>query len=134
MATNTFSAFYFESWIGLAVLFMMWSIVINVTVTWAFARQVTTVTDKGGPMKIDLTQPNPTIDAVDLGKTLGLELAAVIELMREGAITSRFETGVDEDAGTYRLTFWYEGTKARFTCDADGKVIKTSCVTANRPL
>lgn len=85
-------------------------------------------------MKIDLTQSNPTIDAVDLGKTLGLEPAVVLELMRDGAITSRFETGVDEDAGTYRLTFWYEDTKARFTCDADGNVTKTSCVTSKRPL
>lgn len=83
-------------------------------------------------MKIDLTQASPTIDAADLGKMLDLHPAEVITLMREGAITSRFETGTDEDAGTHRLTFWYDGTRLRFTCDSAGEVLKTSRSTATR--
>lgn len=79
-------------------------------------------------MKIDLTQPNPTIDATDLAAVFDLDPAEVLQLMREGAITSRFETGVDEDAGSHRLTFWHGLRRVRFTCDASGEVVKTSRV------
>lgn len=83
-------------------------------------------------MKIDLTQANPTIDASDLAHVLDLAPADVMELMRDGAITSRFETGVDDDAGTYRLTFWYRDRKVRFTCDGTGEVVKTLRTSARR--
>ncbi|MGJ8615358.1 MAG: DUF6522 family protein [Sulfitobacter sp.] len=83
-------------------------------------------------MKIDLTQPNPTIDAVDLGKMLDMDPADVMALMKSGAITSRLETGVDEHAGTHRLTFWHGETKVRFTCDAQGNVVKTTRTTSQR--
>ena len=81
-------------------------------------------------MKIDLSKPEPTINAADLASALDLAPAQVKEFMRLGAITSRFETGVGEDAGTHRLTFWYAHTKLRFTCDADGTVLKTSRISA----
>ena len=81
-------------------------------------------------MKIDLTQPNPTVDAADLAGLLDIEPAEVIELMRVGKITSRFETGIDEDAGSHRLTFWFGGIRVRLTCDATGTVVKTSRVKA----
>ncbi len=77
-------------------------------------------------MKIDLSKSEPVIDAADLALALKLEPQQVMDLMREGAITSRFETGVDDHAGTFRLTFTYAGTKVRFTCDADGHVLKTA--------
>ncbi len=40
---------------------------------------------------------------------LGLEPFQVQRLMREGKLTSRFERGVDEDDGRYRLTFFHGG-------------------------
>lgn len=83
-------------------------------------------------MKIDLTHESPTINAADLGPLLGVSASDVLALMREGSITSRFETGVDEDAGTHRLTFWYGDLRLRFTCDAKGNVFKTSRNTAKR--
>lgn len=83
-------------------------------------------------MKIDLTQDMPTIDAKDLAPSLDLDPAQIQDLMRSGAITSRFETGIDEHAGTQRLTFWYDDIKVRFTCDAEGLVLKTSRVKAKR--
>ena len=83
-------------------------------------------------MKIDLTRPTPTIDAKDLGEVLDLDPAKVLGLMRDGAITSRFETGVDEDEGAYRFTFWYDDIQVRFTCDATGTVFKTSRIKAKR--
>jgi hypothetical protein len=45
--------------------------------------------------------------------------------MRAEEITTRFETGVDEDAGRIRLTFFYNTKKVRLTCSEDGTVLKT---------
>lgn len=84
-------------------------------------------------MKIDMTAPSPTIDAADLGKLLDLAPADVIAQMRAGAITSRLETGVDEHAGTYRLTFSYGHARVRLTCDADGTVTKTRRTRSSPP-
>ena len=79
-------------------------------------------------MKIDLSQKEPMIDAEDLAGALDLKPEQVMEFMRDKAITSRFETGIDEDAGTHRLTFWHGATMVRFTCDDAGTVLKTSRV------
>lgn len=85
-------------------------------------------------MKIDLSQPEPIVDSIDLARVFNLSPEQVKKLMRAGDITSRFETGVGEDAGTHRLTFWHDQTKVRFTCDAAGNVLKTARInTAKRP-
>lgn len=67
-----------------------------------------------------------TVDAADLGPLLGLAPAEVPEKMRNGEITSRFESGIDDDAGRFRLTFYYDEKRIRLTCDADGTVLSTS--------
>jgi hypothetical protein len=77
-------------------------------------------------MKVDLTGTVATIDADDLGPLLGLPPEDVPLKMREGKITSLSETGVDEDEGQWRLTFWYEGRRVRLVCDAAGNVLKTT--------
>ncbi len=80
-------------------------------------------------MKIAMKDGQPVIDAGDLGPLLGLEPAAVQDGMRRGEITSRYETGQDEDAGRFRLTFFYAGTRLRLTCAEDGTVISRSKAT-----
>jgi hypothetical protein len=77
-------------------------------------------------MKIDLSQSQPLVDAADLARVFDLTPEEIKGFMRNGDITSRFETGVGDDTGTHRLTFWHNQTKVRFTCDADGNVLKTS--------
>lgn len=76
-------------------------------------------------MKVNRTQEGATVEVEDLGHLLGLEPARVPELMRAGEITSQFEQGIDEHAGTFRLTFWYAGKRVRLTCDDAGTVLKT---------
>lgn len=76
-------------------------------------------------MKIEIDQGQPVIDAQDLGKLLGLDPADVQVKMREGQITSRFETGEGEDAGRFRLTFFFGDQRVRLTCAEDGEVIST---------
>tara|TARA_R110002051_G_scaffold68059_2_gene122740 strand:+ start:4317 stop:4574 length:258 start_codon:yes stop_codon:yes gene_type:complete len=77
-------------------------------------------------MKIDLTNGQATVDAADLGPLLGLAPADVPAKMRSGDITSRAETGVDADAGRFRLIFYYQNKRVRLTYDGDGAVISTS--------
>ncbi len=78
-------------------------------------------------MKIEIIDDQPVIDAHDLGPLLGLEPAVVQAKMRQGEITSKYELGQDEDAGRFRLTFYYAGKRVRLTCAQDGTVISTIC-------
>ena len=76
-------------------------------------------------MKIKMNNGQPVIDARDLGKLLDLDPAEVQAKMRKGDITSKFEIGQDEDAGRFRLTFYFNGKRLRLTCSEDGEVIST---------
>lgn len=74
------------------------------------------------------------VDAGMLADAFGLSPRAVPALMREGKITSRCETGVDADAGTFRLTFFHAGRACRFTVDGAGAILKrTSFDAPSRP-
>lgn len=64
------------------------------------------------------------IDAALLAAAFGLSQDAIKARMREGAITSRCETGVEEDSGRWRLTFHHAGRACRFTVDEAGNVLK----------
>ncbi|RFP90225.1 hypothetical protein DZK27_03660 [Rhodobacteraceae bacterium 63075] len=76
-------------------------------------------------MKIEMQDGQPIIDAADLADLLGLTPETVQGRMRDGRITSLFETGEGEDAGKMRLTFFHAGTRVRLTCCEDGTVLKT---------
>ncbi|WP_299784824.1 DUF6522 family protein [uncultured Marivita sp.] len=76
-------------------------------------------------MKVEIDNGQPVIDAHDLGPLLGLDPAEVQDKMRAGQITSTYETGQDEDAGRFRLTFYHAGKRVRLTCDTDGTVLST---------
>jgi hypothetical protein len=84
-------------------------------------------------MQINMKNGQPVIDAHDLGPLLGLEPAQVPEKMRSGEITSRFETGAEEDAGRVRLTFYYDGMRIRLTCGPDGSVVSTTRTPVRKP-
>lgn len=83
-------------------------------------------------MKVRRTEHGLTVDAVDLGPLLGIPPAEVPAKMRAGAITSQSETGVGEDEGRIRLTFWYDGQRLRLVCDTAGNVLTTSRAPARR--
>ena len=68
------------------------------------------------------------VDAAVIGKGLGLEPSLVQARMREGKITSLCEHGLAEDAGRYRLTFFYESRRFRLLVDEEGNVIRRSLV------
>lgn len=63
------------------------------------------------------------IEAPVLAAALGWTEDAVRAGMRDGTITSRCETGLDADAGRWRLTFHHEGRACRFVVDAVGNIL-----------
>jgi Family of unknown function (DUF6522) len=66
------------------------------------------------------------IDAGLVGAAFGIDAASVQSRMRTGEITSRCETGIDEDAGRFRLTLFCGGRALRLTVDADGNILSRS--------
>lgn len=63
------------------------------------------------------------VDAGVIGAAFAVEPALVPELMRSGEITSRCETGIDEDAGRFRLVFLHDGRALLLTVDEAGTVL-----------
>lgn len=76
-------------------------------------------------MKIDMRTGQPVIDATDLAGLLDLTPDEVRDRMRDGRITTRLETGADDDAGKMRLSFFHGDLRVRLTCSEDGTVLKT---------
>lgn len=76
-----------------------------------------------------------SVDADIVGRGLGLKPQEVLRLMREGAITSICEKGVDDDAGYHRLTFFYRGRRLRLIVEDSGRVVRHSLIDfGDRPL
>ncbi|MET4702252.1 hypothetical protein ABIE65_005307 [Constrictibacter sp. MBR-5] len=73
---------------------------------------------------VDRQNGDFVIDAALLADAFGLSQGEIKVRMRDGAITSRCETGVGEDAGCWRLTFHYGDRACRFIIDDAGKVLK----------
>lgn len=73
-----------------------------------------------------------TVDAAILADAFGVAAKDVPSLMRSGTITSRSETGVDADAGRWRLTFFHEGKVFRLTVDDTGQILGRARFDASR--
>ena len=69
-----------------------------------------------------------TVDAEIVGKALSIDKSLVQPLMREGKITTLSEHGIDDDAGTCRLTFFYQSRRARLIVGERGQVIRLSSI------
>jgi hypothetical protein len=76
--------------------------------------------------EIEIQDGTIQIDASVLGRSLGLDPSRVPELLRNGAITSRCERGIDEDEGRFRLTFFHAGQRLRLVVDAAGRILQRS--------
>jgi len=63
-----------------------------------------------------------------IAEGLGVPVVELPGLLRSGAITSRSELGVDEDAGRHRLTFFHRGRRLRLIVGSDGCVIRRMVV------
>jgi hypothetical protein len=75
------------------------------------------------------------VDAALLGELLNLPPSRVPGLMREGAITSVCERGVDEHDGEFRLTFFHANRRARVSTDLSGQILRRSVIDfGDRPM
>ena len=68
------------------------------------------------------------VSAEVIGKALGIDKGLVHPLMREGKITTLSEHGIDADAGTCRLTFFYQSRRARLTVTDRGQILRLSSI------
>ncbi len=75
-----------------------------------------------------------TVDAEIVGRAFGLPPAEVPSKLRAGQITSRCETGVDEDAGRWRLTFYCGGKALRLVVDENGTILTRATFPAHAPV
>jgi hypothetical protein len=66
------------------------------------------------------------IDVAILQDAFGLSQDEIKVRMRNGAITSRCEAGIDEDAGRWRLTFHHDNRACRFIVDEAGTVLTSA--------
>jgi len=78
--------------------------------------------------KIQFDANTFSVDAALLGESLALEPSLLQVRMHERKITSISERGADEDAGRYRLTFFYENRRVRLIVDEEGNVIRRSLI------
>ena len=63
-----------------------------------------------------------TVSATLVAEGFGLTEDALRALLRSGIVTSRWEKGEAEDAGRYRLNFFYGNRVLRLTVDAGGNL------------
>ncbi len=74
--------------------------------------------------RVEPSQDGFVVDATLLAEAFEIAPDAVQPLMRKGEITSRSETGIEEDAGRSRLTFHYRDRAVRFVVDQSGTILK----------
>ncbi len=84
--------------------------------------------------RIEFANGSVQIDAADLARALQISTDALKHGMRDGKITSQFERGEGEDAGTVRLTFYSAIRRVRVTADGRGNVLECNVVVAGKPL
>ena len=83
--------------------------------------------------QIDIGPDGVQIDAQIVAKALKLTPQALQSGMRDGTVTSLFETGEGADAGRMRLTFYSDTRRARITADTNGAVLSCTAVDYKRP-
>lgn len=66
------------------------------------------------------------LDAALIAADLDLDCMGVLEAMRVRRLTAVCERGVAEDAGRYRVTFYYGNIRLRLIVDADGQIAERS--------
>lgn len=75
-------------------------------------------------MKLTVNGTGVEVAAEDLAPLLELEPSELRRRMRDGAVTSIYEIGQDEDAGRFRVTFRSADWRVRLTCAHNGTVLK----------
>lgn len=83
---------------------------------------------------IGFTDGAVNIEAQLIATGLRLDPAQVLPALRAGLLTGVCERGLEQDAGRFRLTFFYNGRGLRLTVDAQGKVLERLTLRLRRSL
>jgi hypothetical protein len=84
---------------------------------------------------VEIRDDEFVVDAALVGELLRLPVSRVQTLMRSGGITSSCERGIGEDAGEFRLSFFYGNRRARLNTDLAGRVLRKSAIDfGDRPI
>jgi hypothetical protein len=81
---------------------------------------------------VEFTDGGVNVEARLIAPDLGLDPAEVLSAMRAGDLTAVCERGLEQDAGHYRLTFFYAGKRLRLTVDAQGQVLQRATARLRR--
>ena len=73
---------------------------------------------------VSVTSDGFTVEAEVIAAGFGLDPAEVPGMLRDRRITSRCETGTDEHAGRFRLTFYHDTRALRLTVDTRGTILQ----------
>ncbi len=73
--------------------------------------------------KVTISTDGFVVDAEIVGAAFNFAPADVPAKLRAGEITSRCETGVDDDVGRWRLTFYSGGRALRLIVDEAGTIL-----------
>lgn len=77
---------------------------------------------------VQIEDRDVVVDAATVGKALGVDASVVHPLIRAGEITTVLERGIDGDAGTYRITFFYRNRRARLVVSDKGEILRRSTI------
>lgn len=77
---------------------------------------------------LDMGEQGVTIDARVIAQGLGMDPAVVLFRIREGAITTICERGIDADEGRHRLTFFHGSRLLRLVVDQQCNIVRRSIV------
>ncbi|OOY08498.1 MULTISPECIES: DUF6522 family protein [unclassified Thioclava] len=83
---------------------------------------------------VSFTTDGFTVDAELVGRVFGLPPADVLAKLRDGEVTSRCEAGVDDDAGRWRLTFYFGGRALRLVVDENGTILSRGTFPSHAPV
>jgi hypothetical protein len=87
------------------------------------------------PRDIEFNDGAFVVDAGLLSELLDVSASRVPILMRDGAITSVCERGVDDHEGEFRLSFFHRNRRARLSMDLTGRIIRRSTIDfGDRPI
>lgn len=83
-------------------------------------------------MTVEIANGDLLIDAELLSELLAIPIEDVAPLMRNLAITSVCEKGIDIHSGEFRLTFFHNNRRARLRIDCAGHIIQRSVIDYGR--
>lgn len=72
-----------------------------------------------------------SVEATVIAEGFAIDPALVQPRMREGKLTCRCERGLDQDAGHYRLTFFYDSRRFHLIVDEAGNLVERSATVSD---